>query len=278
MTFALISSISNLVYADTFAQSMLKKSKEILPQLQNETWIFSPKQSNPYEVNLQEFDKIGFKNQTLQLVPIAVTDQSHSNTSTQTISIPHTIHLVLQQHPKIKQDLEYLAGQNAYIDVARAGYFPQLSGGISTGDFNSGERGRQLLSLSATQLLFDFGKTDATVGTQQAKLLSRQANVLNDIDDIALEAAQIIIHINRYQDMLNNARRQLSGIQRIAEIAHLRANAGISSQADPVQADSYVESAQSTIMMYELQLRQYQQKLSVLLGQDVQNLILLMTL
>ena len=34
-----------------------------------------------------------------------------------------------------------LAGQGAYIDVA--GYYPQLSGGLSTGDLSSGERGRQ---------------------------------------------------------------------------------------------------------------------------------------
>lgn len=38
-----------------------------------------------------------------------------------------------------------IAGQSASIDVAKAAYYPQISGGITTADLTSGERGRQLL-------------------------------------------------------------------------------------------------------------------------------------
>ena len=37
-----------------------------------------------------------------------------------------------------------LAGQAANIDAAKAQYYPQISGGISTADLTTGERGRQL--------------------------------------------------------------------------------------------------------------------------------------
>ena len=59
---------------------------------------------------------------------------------------------------KLVKILRVLLSQNANIDVAKAAYYPQLSGGISTGDMTSGERGRQLLSLNATQMVYDFGK------------------------------------------------------------------------------------------------------------------------
>jgi adhesin transport system outer membrane protein len=63
----------------------------------------------------------------------------------------------------------------------------------------------------------------------------------------------------------------VAGIQRILDIANLRANAGISSQADPVQAESYLQSAQSSLIAQQSLLRQYQQRLRTLLGFDVSN-------
>ena len=54
-------------------------------------------------------------------------------------------------------------------------------------------------------------------------------------------------------------------------MANLRANAGISSQADPVQAQSYLQSAQSALIAQQSLLAQYQQHLNTLLGFDVNN-------
>ncbi len=104
-------------------------------------------------------------------------------------------------------------------------------------DLTTGERGRQLLTLSATQLLYDFGKVKSSVDTQKAKLIVEQANVLVSIDDIAYQVASAVINIERYQRISQIGEQQVAGIQRILDIANLRANAGISSQADPVQAN-----------------------------------------
>ncbi|MFW2000644.1 TolC family protein, partial [Acinetobacter ursingii] len=119
-----------------------------------------------------------------------------------------------------------------------------------------GERGRQLLTLSATQLLYDFGKVKSSVDTQKAKLIVEQANVLVSIDDIAYQVASAVINIERYQRISQIGEQQVAGIQRILDIANLRANAGISSQADPVQAESYLQSAQSSLIAQQSLLRQ----------------------
>ncbi|MGN8008431.1 TolC family outer membrane protein [Acinetobacter sp. 742879] len=190
----------------------------------------------------------------------------------QELDFTKAIHQALQHRPEITQSISTIAGQSASIDVARAAYYPQISGGITTADLTSGERGRQLFTISASQMLYDFGKVKSSVDIEKAKLIQEQANTLANIDDIAYQTANAIVNIKRYQEILRIADQQINGIARIAEIANLRANAGISSQADPVQAQSNLEAAESNKIVQETQLKQYQQKLRNLLGYNVSNL------
>lgn len=197
------------------------------------------------------------------------TQDKNKKIYTQQLDFNETILRAVQRNPEISQALSTLASQGSNIDVAKAQYYPQLSGGIGTGDLTSGERGRQLLSLTATQMVYDFGKVKSSVNIQESKLATEQANVLVSIDNVALETANAIINIKRYQEITAIAQQQINGIARIAEIANLRAKAGISTQADPVQAQSNLEAAESNLIVQQNQLRQYQQKLRTLLGFDV---------
>lgn len=181
------------------------------------------------------------------------------------------IHQAVQRRPEITQSLSQLAAQGANIDVAKSGYYPQLGGGLSTADLTSGERGRQLINLEARQMVYDFGKTKSGVDIEKAKLEQQQAMVFVNIDDIAYQVANTIVNIKRYQEIVGIANQQIAGISRIAEIANLRATAGISSQADPIQAQSNIEAAESNRIVQETQLRQHLQKLRTLLGYDVSN-------
>ncbi|WP_174558995.1 TolC family outer membrane protein [Acinetobacter bouvetii] len=178
----------------------------------------------------------------------------------------------LQHSPDISQGISALTQQDAYIDVAKAEYYPQISGGLSTGDLTSGERGRQLISLNASQLLYDFGKVKSGVDIQQATLMAEQAGVLASIDQVAYETANAIVNVKRYEEITRIAQQQIAGITKIAEITDLRAKAGISTQADPVQARSNLEAAQAHLIVQQTQLKKFQQKLRTLLGMDVTNL------
>ena len=187
--------------------------------------------------------------------------------------IKEAVQIAVERNPDISQTLATLAAQNANIDVAKAGYYPQLSGGISTGNLGKKDsRGEQLLTLSAAQMLYDFGKVKSGVDTEKAKVFVEQANVLVKIDDISLDVAQTIINIQRYQKLIQIANQQIAGIKRIQEMANLRARAGISSQADPVQAQSYLQSAQSALIAQQSLLSQSQQHLYTLLGFDTRNI------
>ena len=193
------------------------------------------------------------------------------------LSFFDAISQAVQRHPSITQSIASLASQNASIDVAKAGYYPQISGGVRTGSLTNSNttttagRGQQLYSIDATQMIYDFGKVKSSVNVQEAKLLAAQANVLVNVDDIAVQVASSIVNIKRYQEICRIAQEQIDGIGRISEIANLRAKAGISSQADPVQAQSYLEAARSNLIAQQTQLRVYQERLRTLLGMDVVN-------
>lgn len=66
------------------------------------------------------------------------------------MNVVEAVYRAVQQRSEMTQSISKLSAQAANIDVARSGYYPQVSGGIGTGDLTSGERGRQMISLNAT--------------------------------------------------------------------------------------------------------------------------------
>lgn len=217
------------------------------------------------QVNLSRLNKFQFNQAFAQ-------EQFFSQSSTfaaNKLNLLDAIQQAVKTHPDIQQQVSSLAAQNENIDVAKAAYFPQISGGISTGDMTTGERGRQLISLNATQMLYDFGKVKTSVDIQQARLLAEQAQLLVSIDDIAQKTAAAIINIKRSQELVRIAERQITGIQKIVQITQLRAQAGVSSQADPVQALSYLQSAKTNLLAQQSLLAQYQLQLRSLIGFNI---------
>lgn len=176
------------------------------------------------------------------------------------------IDVVLQRNPSISEVLASVYAQNENIEIARSKYFPQISGGIKTGDLDSKDRAQQILSLSASQMIFDFGKTKSSIDVEKAYLKVEQAKVLGNVDEISNQVVSNIINIIRYQQLIQIAEQQIDGLKRIYEITALRAKAGISSQADPVQAQAFIQSAESSLIAQQTYLKQHQVRLNSLLG------------
>lgn len=177
----------------------------------------------------------------------------------------------LKQHPDITSAIANLASQNDYLSVSKSAYYPQLSGEFTTGNFNSENRGRQMYTISVNQMVYDFGKTKATVSVQEAKLLGAQANVLKSIDNLAERIAIAIINVSRYEELHKISLSQLKGIGHIRDIAKMRVQAGIASEVDYIQAVSRYQNAQATEVMQKSLLNQWQEQLKILLGGDIAN-------
>ena len=191
---------------------------------------------------------------------------SSSNADSSYLDLIRAIQIAVNRHPAIAQTLAQLSSQYSQVDVAKGGYWPQVQAGITTGRIGTSEAGRQLLSLNATQTLYDFGKVRSNVDAAQASVDQQKAVVLKQIDNIALQTAEAVVNVRRYQELKKIAEQQVSGVARILEITRLRARAGISSQADPVQAQARYEGAQATLLQTETALNQWREKLRTLVG------------
>ena len=171
--------------------------------------LFNPSSPPVNQVQLQVFRQLPLELGALQEFPQS---QPATAASQHRVELSQAIQQALQRRPEITRSVASLAGQSANIDTAKAQYYPQISGGISSADLTTGERGRQVYNLSASQVLYDFGKIKSSVDVEQAKLLQEQAETLLSIDELAFQTANAIVNVNRYQELVKIAQQQIQGL------------------------------------------------------------------
>ncbi len=206
---------------------------------------------------------------SLPTITVHATKSVQSSTAQpdeQALDLIHAIHIAVARHPSIAQTMALLVQQQYSVDAAKAGYWPQVQAGVSTGRIGTSEAGRQLFTVSASQVLYDFGKVKNMVASAEAMENRQKAQVLKQVDSIAFQTANVMVNISRFQALENIAKVQVSGVARILEIARLRANAGISSQADPIQAQTRYESAQANLLDVQSSLAEWRERLRTLVG------------
>lgn len=173
--------------------------------------------------------------------------------------------MAVDWHPSISDALATLSQQAGGIDVARAGYYPQVKAGIGSGRQNSQDT-RQTASITASQMLYDFGKVGSSVDAAEAGMRRQQALVLRQIDDVAKQTAQAVVGVHRYQALQKIAQQQVAAIRHVMETAKLRAQAGISTQSDTLQARTRLEAAEANLLQVSSLLAQWRSRLQTLVG------------
>ncbi|EIK96114.1 TolC family type I secretion outer membrane protein [Pseudomonas sp. M47T1] len=191
-----------------------------------------------------------------------------ANASEQTLGLEQAIRVAVDWHPSISEAIGTLYQQGENINVAQAGYYPQVTGGIK-GGYDSGydgDRNTQAISISLKQMLYDFGKVDSSVDAARAKAAQSQANILLSIDQVARDTAYAYIEVQRYQNLLETARDQIKGIGDIVQLAQQRSDMGASTRSDVVQAQSRADGGMATLQDYKAQYSRWQTTLANLLG------------
>jgi adhesin transport system outer membrane protein len=209
--------------------------------------------------------------QELQVRPGAPLPEAPA--STQPLALNEAVRQAVARHPSISDAIATLAQQAGGVDVARAGYYPQVrvgvGGGTSSAPASQGGRTGTVASASVSQMLYDFGKVDGAVAQSEALVRRQQAGILKQIDAVAQQAAEAVVMAHRYQSLYAIAQDQVQAVEAVLETARLRANAGISTRADPIQAESRVDSARANLLQVKSQLAQWRERLGTLLGRSV---------
>jgi adhesin transport system outer membrane protein len=174
-------------------------------------------------------------------------------------------------HPAVRTAQGQLLGADEGVASARAGYYPQVKGGLGAQVNNRDvypytSRRVYDASVSVSQMLYDFGKVDSAVKQAEASIEVAQAQVYLSTDDVAREAAQAWVELRRQQSMAAIAQDQLKGVGALAELARERQAKGASTRSDFMQAQSRMDGARGQVINYEAQARRWQARLMALTG------------
>ncbi len=186
-----------------------------------------------------------------------------------TIQLNEAVQMAVGWHPSIAANIATLGQQAAGVSVARAGYYPQVRVGVGGSDSNTQIGNGSSVSATITQTIYDFGKVSSSVDQAQALLNRQQAQVLRQIDEIARQTAEAVVNAHRYQALQTIAEQQLAALERVLEMARLRASAGVSTRSDPVQALSRVEGARASLLQIKTLSQQTRQRLRTFIGAPV---------
>ncbi|MCX8995491.1 TolC family protein [Rhizobiaceae bacterium BDR2-2] len=171
----------------------------------------------------------------------------------------------LAWHPAIDEAVGQIYRAEERIAEAKAGYYPKISAGVDSGYRSTSGWGPRL-NVSASQMIYDFGKAASSVDTQAAGRNVADARLLLATDTLARDTAQAVIELQRYRRLSRLAQEQLNGVQAIARLVKERSDRGASTTSDRVQADARVEAALATKLQYDSERERWQASLSALLG------------
>ncbi|QXZ09719.1 TolC family outer membrane protein [Comamonas sp. Y33R10-2] len=187
------------------------------------------------------------------------------------MSMAAAVQAAVAWHPSVRLAQGQLLGADEGIAVAKAGYKPQVSGGIGSQTSNNviapySSRHIYDARISVSQMIYDFGKVDSAVQQAEATVSTAQAQVQLSSEDVARETALAWVEVRRQQALVEVANAQVIGVKALADLALERQIKGASTKSDSVQAQSRVESAAATAINYSAQAQRWRVRLMYLIG------------
>lgn len=186
------------------------------------------------------------------------------------VHLAEAIQRAINWHPSITEARAQVLKQEQVAEVARAGYYPQVSGGVRSGYEGRGTEREftQALELSVSQMLYDFGKVKSEVESEKAVLLQRQAQLLMALDEIAQSTSRAVIEAWRFQQLERTAQDQVDSLTTIMDLVATRYEKGAATKSDLAQSQTRVKSATALALQYRTQKQIWQSRLASLLGEQ----------
>ena len=133
-------------------------------------------------------------------------------------------------------------------EVARtqAGYLPQVTASTRA-EYNSVlDRNVNVATVTASQLLYDFGRTGGAVDVAVAGREQREYELLAAVDRVVADTAAAYVEVQRNLRLRDIAADQVAGLEEIAGLVQERAERGAGGRSDLRQAHARVHAARIT--------------------------------
>jgi len=185
--------------------------------------------------------------------------------------------VAISNNSKIQLSNEQLNIKKQEVKKARAAYLPILSASADVGtyDIESGgasqDGSANSLSLSANQLIYDFGKTKSNVAISKSNLDASKSDIITTRSSILLSVKKA------YYDILNKSQQievskeaiKLDELQLEQAIAYFKA--GVRTQIDITNAKLKLSNSKLKLVQEEYDLKVAKSKLISVLGKNLGN-------
>lgn len=128
------------------------------------------------------------------------------------------------------------------------------------------------VGMNLQQLLYDFGKTSGSIDEQNNLTAAYTYQMYSTMNAVGQQTLQNYLQVKRYQELAQASMRNLLSLQKVRDMAQMRADAGLSSQSDVLQASSRIAAMNATYEQYQSQVRSSQAALAALTGAISDNL------
>ncbi|WP_244467879.1 TolC family outer membrane protein [Nitratireductor soli] len=180
------------------------------------------------------------------------------------LTLETAVQRAVSYHPSVAEAVGRLNQQGEALNEARAGYRPRVSWGVNSNfDSREGDYGPSL-DVSASQMIYDFGKVDGRVQIATAGKAGRKSQVLMAVDELIRETAHAAIEIQRNQALAGVARDQVKDTSAILDLVRSRTDKGASTRSDELQAEARVQAAEATTLEVQAQSRRWTSALAAL--------------
>lgn len=187
------------------------------------------------------------------------------------LTIKEAILRAFARNPNISMAAAQISVGKANLSEAESAWFPQVSLQGNTGRSHRTDSSGSLNSnasagINLRQLLWDFGKTSGSIDEQHNLSDAYRYQLYDSLNQVGMQTLQTYLQVKRFQALEESAKKNTNSLNKVLEMAKLRAKAGLNSQSDVLQAQTRIAGMNATLVQYTAQRISAQAALSVLTG------------
>jgi outer membrane protein, adhesin transport system len=207
-----------------------------------------------------ELNILGFRNYSLGVFLAAGLIACGSSAGAQ--NLPELLENLVQSHERIKAAKQDLAASENRVRVAKGDWFPELDVSADSGwqkrqnpGTNDTTRHFNDVTVSVTQLLWDFGKTNSAIDISKKTRDSSMVQVTRTRQELLLDAIAAYIQVFSAHQRVTLAKKSEDNVKRQTELEDARVSGGAGFSTDVLQAKTELAEAQTRRVVAEGSLR-----------------------
>ncbi|GED23639.1 TolC family protein [Halomonas halmophila] len=185
------------------------------------------------------------------------------------ITLPDAVRQGVATHPAVQSAESEVASAATQVDIARDSYWPSVE--MSAGPENSltGEVG---YDITATQVLYDWGKIDAQVDNASAQHRQKLAALKVKIDEVALDIIETYLDVLAARQRVAEVESYINELDKLRDLTVDRGTGGYADRSETERARLDLARAREQLSIEQGSLHDARRQFRVLVNQPPSSL------